>query len=34
VWSLNLHHPYDPANPIDSLAGAARAINNTSAVQP
>jgi len=28
AWSLNLHHPYDPANPIDSLAVAARAINN------
>ena len=27
-WSLNLHHPYDPANPVDSLAVAARAINN------
>ena len=21
AWSLNLHHPYDPANPVDSLAG-------------
>ena len=28
AWSLNLHHPYDPTNPIDSLAVAARAINN------
>ena len=28
AWSLNLHHPYDPADPIDSLAVAARAINN------
>jgi hypothetical protein len=28
AWSLNLHHPYDPANPIDSLEVAARAINN------
>ena len=28
AWSLNLHHPYDPANPTDSLAVAARAINN------
>ena len=28
AWSLNLHHPYDPASPIDSLAVAARAINN------
>lgn len=28
AWSLNLHHPYNPANPIDSLAVAARAINN------
>jgi hypothetical protein len=27
-WSLNLHHPYDPTSPIDSLAVAARAINN------
>ena len=26
--SLNLHHPYDPASPIDSLQVAARAINN------
>jgi hypothetical protein len=28
AWALNLHHPYDPANSIDSLAVAARAINN------
>jgi hypothetical protein len=28
AWSLNLHHPYAPANPIDSLEVAARAINN------
>ncbi len=28
AWSLNLHHPYDPSNPVDSLAVAARAINN------
>jgi hypothetical protein len=28
AWSLNLHQPYDPSNPIDSLAVAARAINN------
>jgi len=28
AWSLNLHHPYNPANPIDSLQVAARAINN------
>lgn len=26
--SLNLHHPYSPANPIDSLQVAARAIND------
>jgi hypothetical protein len=26
--SLNLHHPYAPANPIDSIAVAARAIND------
>jgi hypothetical protein len=26
--SLNLHHPYNPLNPIDSLAVAARAIND------
>jgi hypothetical protein len=28
AWSLNLHHPYNPLNPIDSLEVAARAINN------
>lgn len=28
AWSLNLHHPYRPADPIDSLEVAARAINN------
>ena len=28
AWSLNLHHPYNPLNPIDSIAVAARAINN------
>ena len=28
AWSLNLHHPYDAASPIDSLQVAARAINN------
>lgn len=28
AWSLNLHHPYNPSNPIDSLTVAARAINN------
>jgi hypothetical protein len=28
AWSLNLHHPYNPANSIDSLVVAARAINN------
>ena len=28
AWSLNLHHPYNSADPIDSLAVAARAINN------
>jgi hypothetical protein len=28
AWSLNLHHPYDAANPVDSLEVAARAINN------
>ena len=26
--ALNLHHPYDPSNPIDSLQVAARAIND------
>jgi hypothetical protein len=28
AWSLNLHHPYDSASPVDSLQVAARAINN------
>jgi hypothetical protein len=28
AWSLNLHRPYSPADPIDSLEVAARAINN------
>ncbi|MDQ2876757.1 MAG: hypothetical protein M3Y33_18930 [Actinomycetota bacterium] len=28
AWSLNLHHPYHPASPVDSLEVAARAINN------
>jgi hypothetical protein len=28
AWALNLHHPYDPASPVDSLTVAARAINN------
>jgi hypothetical protein len=28
AWSLNLHHPYNPADAVDSLAVAARAINN------
>jgi hypothetical protein len=28
AWSLNLHHPYNPSNPVDSLEVAARAINN------
>lgn len=28
AWSLNLHHPYNPANAVDSLSVAARAINN------
>jgi hypothetical protein len=28
AWTLNLHHPYNPLNPIDSLEVAARAINN------
>jgi len=28
AWSLNLHHPYNPASPDDSIAVAARAINN------
>jgi hypothetical protein len=28
AWSLNLRHPYNPADPVDSLAVAARAINS------
>jgi hypothetical protein len=28
AWTLNLHHPYDPTNSLDSLQVAARAINN------
>ena len=28
AWSLNLHHPYNPANAVDSLEVAARAIND------
>jgi hypothetical protein len=28
AWSLDLHHPYDPFDSIDSLEVAARAINN------
>jgi hypothetical protein len=28
AWSLNLHHPYNAYDPVDSLAVAARAINN------
>lgn len=28
AWTLNLHHPYDPSNPVDSLEVGARAINN------
>jgi hypothetical protein len=28
AWSLNLHHPYNPLSPADSLEVAARAINN------
>lgn len=28
AWSLNLHAPYDPFDPVDSLEVAARAINN------
>jgi hypothetical protein len=28
AWSLNLHHPYNAANALDSLEVAARAINN------
>jgi hypothetical protein len=34
AWSLNLHHPYNPANPVDSLQVAARATNGASVVQP
>jgi hypothetical protein len=28
AWSLNLRHPYNPADPVDSLAVAARAVNS------
>ena len=28
AWFLNLHHPYNPMNPIDSLEVGARAINS------
>jgi hypothetical protein len=28
AWSLDLHSPYNPYNPVDSLQVAARAINN------
>jgi hypothetical protein len=28
AWSIDLHHPYNPMDPIDSLSVAARAINN------
>ncbi len=28
AWSLDLHHPYNPADPVDSVAVAARALNN------
>ena len=28
AWSLNMHHPYNPMDPVDSLQVAARAINN------
>jgi hypothetical protein len=28
AWSLNLRHPYDAANPVDSLTVAARAVNS------
>jgi hypothetical protein len=28
AWSLNLHHPYNPLSPTDSLEVAARAINS------
>jgi hypothetical protein len=34
AWSLNLHHPYNPLSPADSLAVAARAINNIMAAPP
>jgi hypothetical protein len=33
AWSLNLHHPYDPANPIDSLA-VAHGRSTTSSAAP
>jgi hypothetical protein len=28
AWSLNMHHPYNPLDPVDSLEVAARALNN------
>jgi hypothetical protein len=28
AWSLNMHHPYNPMDPVDSLEVAARALNN------
>ena len=28
AWSLDLHHPYNPYDPVDSLSVAARALNN------
>ena len=28
AWSVNLHHPYNPADPVDSLTVAARAVNS------
>jgi hypothetical protein len=28
AWSLNLRHPYNPADPVDSLMVAARAVNS------
>jgi hypothetical protein len=28
AWSLDMHHPYNATNPVDSLEVAARAINN------
>ena len=28
AWSLDLHHPYNPYDPVDSLTVAARALNN------